>query len=500
MHGYEVTIHTEDTPKRNNYLSIQLKHHVPSQFSETNYIRTGYETVVAHRTSETFACVAQRDGIVQDINYDLGIIKISYTPAQYKNLDLQKISSSSLIRNKFSEMAQDALVKKQSIYIVQDDQKTSVFKIGDIYSFEGHNLKVTDIAPLELNHLSFDYLTDVAKSSLKKLPHPIIVKLAPMTINQVDNLDIFKFGTKFTSVQGSYLKQTIIPNVKIGDKISKGDVIAYNTGFFERDMFDPTQITWKHGIMANVVLMESDSTIEDSNAITEAFSKRMQMEPAHLRTLELNSKTSIRDLIPIGTEVQTTDLLCSLEDSDIASLTSDDDYAVIDLLNELNRKAPRARYHGIVEEIDVFYSCPIEDMHPTVAALVTQINKRKLKLAKLAKDTHKASDYVEPSLVQPGTKYHGIEFTKDTILIMIYISEKINHDIGSKSVLGLQMKTILSNIIEQPIYSESGYPIDMIFGARGVNNRLVTSPLTLGTGNRCLFEIGRQSVDFYFKE
>ena len=411
-----------------------------------------------------------------------------------------KVSNSSQIRDKFTELATSTLGKRLPIFIAQEDSNTTKFKLGDIYSFGDYSVKVTDISPYDQNTFSFDYLPDTAKNILSKAKRAVSIKLVPYFEKPADDMDVFKFGTKFTSVSGSYLKQTIIANVKQGDVVFRGDVIAFNTGFFELDPFDPKQVTWKHGIMTRVALMECDGTIEDASAITEELSRRLEMQPAHLRTLELNSKTILKDLVTVGTEVQTTDLLCTLEDSDIGSLTDSDDTSVLDLLTELNRKAPRARYHGIVSEIDVLYSCAIEDMHPSVAELVKKINQHKHQLSKAAKNTNKNTYYAEPSQIQVGTKYRGVEFGTDTIILMVYISESIDMDVGSKLVLMNQAKSVCSAVIEKPISTISGYPVDMIFSARGISNRILLSPTIVGFTNRCLVKLEELSIQKYFSE
>lgn len=454
--------------------------------------------VVAHRTGETYACIAQRDGIIEEVNNNLGIIKVKYQRVKKTPLDILKISNSNVIRTKFIELANVELAKLKPIYIVQEDEKTNHFKQGEIYSLGDYTIRVVDITPLDLNNIPMDYLNDSAKDILKKAKTPVLIKLVPKNTDASDDMDIFKFGVKFSSVSGSYLKQNIVANVKTGDKISRGDVIAYNTGFFELDQFDPKQVTWKHGIMAHIALMECNDTIEDSNAITKEFSKRMQMEPAHLRTIECNSNTIIKDLLPVGTEVQTTDLLCTLEDSDIGSLTESDDSSMLDLLTELNRKAPRARYHGIISEIDVLYSCPIEDMHPTVAVLVKKINAQKIKISNQADNTFKSSYFAQPSQIAPGVKYKGIEFQKDTIIFMIYIAEHIDHGQGDKLVVMAQAKSVTAAVIDQPISTESGYPVDMLFSARSFSNRIILSPTIIGFTNRVLERLEKIVVQKFF--
>ena len=465
-------------------------------------VRTGYEAVLAHRTGETFACTAQHDGVVEAVDSNLGLIKVRYTLKTPPTLKLEWISSTASIRNKFVELAKHALEAQHPIFIAQEDATTSAFHLHDTYSFNGVILQVMDILPL----LSFDqmpmneYLPSNAKQVILHAKHPVLVKLIPTTHNPKDEVDVFKFGTKFTSAAGTYVKQSVVCNVSVGDKIHRGDVLAYNSGFFELDPFDPNQVTWKHGVMSNIALMESNDTIEDSNAMSADFSRRMETSSSHLRMLQISAKTIIRDVKPIGSVVQTTDLLCTLEDADIASLSDSDNSAMLDLLTSLNRKSPRAQYHGEIAEIDVLYVCPLSEMHPSVAALVNQINIRKSALAKAAAATHKTADYALSSQVNVGTKYHGIEFEEDTVLFMFYISEIIEHGTGDKLVIANQMKSITATIIEQPIYTETGYPVDMIFSARSVNNRIVTSPTTTGFANRVLAHLEDVVTELYFKK
>ena len=491
---------TNDDGKRSAMLSIQLKHHVPSEYSETMRIRTGYEAVLAHRTGETFACTATRDGVVETVDEKLGMIKVQYTPTKPPVLDLSHVANTQAIRTKFVELAKHELADHNPIYIAQADGDLTTFHLHDIYTFNGLLVQVVDILPLNdpASIPMGEYLTDAARDALRSAKQPVLIKLISITHNPSDDVDVFKFGTKFTSAAGSFVKQTVVCNVKAGDKFKRGDVLAYNSGFFELDPFDPRQVTWKHGVMANVVLMESNDTVEDSDAITADFSRRLSTASTHLRTLKVTNNTIIRNLKTVGEEVQTTDLLCVLEDADIAIMTGDDDHAMVDMLASLSRKAPRARYHGTICEIDVLYACPISSMHPTLAAIVSEINHRKHSLAQAAKGTHKSSSFAEPGQVPIGTKYHGIEFDQDTVILMFYISEEITHGAGDKSTIGLQMKTVCANVIEKPISTESGVSVDMLFSARSVNNRVVFSPLIIGFTNRIMASLEKAALKLYF--
>jgi len=491
---------TNDDGKRAAFLSIQLHHHVPSEYSETMRVRTGYEAVLAHRTSEIYACSAKQDGVVEEINNDLGLIKVRYVQHVYPPFKFDRVSSSSAIRSKFTEVATRELAANHPVYVAQADAKTTEFHLHDIYIFNNMLLQVVDILPLaDIDTMPMnEYLTSSAKDTLHGEKQSVVVKFMRILHDPSDEVDIFKFGTKFTSAAGSFVKQKVVCNVTVGEKIHRGDILAYNTGFFELDPFDPKQVTWKHGIMANVALIEGNDTIEDSNAITPEFSKRLETASSHLRTLQITANTIIRDLKPIGTVVQTTDLLCTLEDADIASLSDADNNSMLELLTSLNRKAPRARYHGEIAEIDMLYSCPLSEMHPSLAALAKLINTRKSLLAEAASGTHKSVDYAAPAQVTVGTKFHGIEFLADTVMLMFYITEDIDLGAGDKIVLMNQAKSVTATVTEKPMETESHYPVDMLFSAKSVNNRIITSPTTVGFANRVLAHLETCSTDLYF--
>lgn len=58
---------TRDDPKRSLYASVQQSQAVAALNYQSNYLRTGYETVLAHRTSELYSKPAKQDGKITKI-------------------------------------------------------------------------------------------------------------------------------------------------------------------------------------------------------------------------------------------------------------------------------------------------------------------------------------------------------------------------------------------------------------------------------------------------
>lgn len=67
-----------DDPPRVNFNSIQSSHLMGTEYVNKNRVRTGYERVVAHRVSDNFAAVAEKDGKVTKIDHEAKLMEVTY--------------------------------------------------------------------------------------------------------------------------------------------------------------------------------------------------------------------------------------------------------------------------------------------------------------------------------------------------------------------------------------------------------------------------------------
>lgn len=65
-------------PKRANFASIQLSHHIPTKNQKPSRFRTGFETIVPYKTSNSFIGKAKHDGKIIKIDNDLELIIVEY--------------------------------------------------------------------------------------------------------------------------------------------------------------------------------------------------------------------------------------------------------------------------------------------------------------------------------------------------------------------------------------------------------------------------------------
>jgi hypothetical protein len=480
------------TGKRLSFCSIQLSHHVPSQEGETLRIRTGMEQVIAHYPSENFACAAKRNGKVIGINEKLGLLKLEY--------DLEQIKTSKEVSlNIKKDDIKKAYDNNTFIYMIRSDKDASKIKQGNV-------VNVNDTSPFEVvEKLPFKSLEDVPDTSmltqkefreLKEGP-VVYIRLSPKKHKESEQFEIFSFGESFTSVSGTYLKQTNVLNVKEGEKFKKGDILVYNSGFFEKDP-DSKQVNWKHGLTAKIALIEKSETIEDSCEISSNFSKRLHMSPAHLRTISITNNTLLTNIVKVGDVVETTDYLMIMEEGDLNSMDSIDDPETMEFLASLNRSMPTAKYHGTIAAIRVYHACPFEDLHPSIQELVKKTSSQLLKKSKEVRGTSKERQYLPPHRIPVGTKYQGVDFEEDTVMITIMIDEDLQCGPGDKLVIGAQAKTVIGAIMPSQAKTESGDDIDMFFGATAVNDRIIYSPFVMGVGERVMHTLEDEVVSMYF--
>lgn len=369
-----------DDPKRVNFIGIQRSHMIPCAGYKATPLRTGAESVMAHRNSDLFASTAKQNGKV-----------ISMTPTGF--------------------------------IVEYDDGLTEGFQTGRRY---GSNAGMT-------------------------IPHDVIT------------------------------------DFKVGDKFKLGDVLAFNAGFYERNLFDPGQVVMKMGVLATVALLESSDTLEDSCAISVSMSEKLRTNLTKVKTVVLNFDQEIRRIVHAGQAVKYDDPVCIIEDAVTANAGLFDEESY-DTLRVLGANAPSAKENGVVERIEVYYNGDKEDMSETLAR-VTDISDRQL-----AKRRGSAGLKVVSGQVDEGYRIDGNPLLMDTLCIKFYITTDHAMSVGDKGVLANQMKTVLGRVMYEPVTTESGTQVDVIFGAKSIFDRVVTSPFMIGTTNTLLDLIGKKAV------
>jgi hypothetical protein len=294
-----------------------------------------------------------------------------------------------------------------------------------------------------------------------------------------------QIGRRYGVATGTVIPHDIVTDLSVGTKVEKGHVIAWNSGFFERDIIVPSQVVWLSGIPAKTVLWESPTTFEDSCEISPKIARQMRMQTTEVRELTLRFTDEIRNLVQIGETVDADSFLCSIQDPISGTVTDLFDQSSIDKLRLLSRNSPRAKYAGEIGAIEVTYNGDLEDASETVRDLIVEADRRRARLAKQLKDGR-----------APTGEVMDVEL--DTVVVKIYINSHLDAADGDKGVFGNQLKTVIKSVFKEGLRTESGIEIDAVFSYTSVNNRIVLSPTLMGMANTLLRIASKRMANTYF--
>lgn len=303
----------------------------------------------------------------------------------------------------------------------------------------------------------------------------------------------YELGRYFGVSAGTTLPGDLLTTFKLGDTVNKGDILLYNQGFFEPNRFNPRQVVWKAGVLAKTAIMEASFTLEDSSAITDKLAKQLGTQITKVKTVVVQFDQTVRNLVTAGDKVDLDTILCTIEDSVTANNDLFDDES-LGYLRLLSAMTPRAKVVGTVEKVEVFYHGDVEDMSESLQELTgTSDKERKRQSRRLNRPTVTGS--VDQSLRIDG---NGLDL--DSLAIRFYITTDVGTGIGDKAVFANQMKTVIGRVLEGVHETESGKPFDAIFGSKSIQDRIVLSPMIIGTTNTLLRVIGENAAEIYFSE
>lgn len=302
-----------------------------------------------------------------------------------------------------------------------------------------------------------------------------------------------ELGRRFGSSMGTTLPHLVVSQFATGDKINQGDVLAYNDGFFEPLYENPKQVAWKAGVMAKTAFMEAGYTLEDSSAISKSLAKKLGTQITKVRTITVKFDQSVRNLVQPGDSVDLDTILCTIEDS-ITERANLFDEQSLQTLRLVGAMTPQAKAVGVVEKVEVYYHGDVEDMTESLQEIANAADRERKRHARRL-NRPPVTGSVDQSLRIEG---NGLEL--DQMAIRVYITSTVSAGIGDKAVFANQMKTVFGHVLDGIHETESGVELDAIFGYKSVQDRIVLSPMLIGTTNTLLRVIGERAAEIFFDE
>lgn len=296
-------------------------------------------------------------------------------------------------------------------------------------------------------------------------------------------------GRQYGKAEGSVYPYNILvhPFIKEGKAIKKGQVIAYNDGFFEQDMLDPSTVVMKSSMNVKVALVETGDTHEDSCAISKKIGQMFAAKTTHIKSITLNFDQEVSNVVKIGQLVNPNDPILIIQDEITSG--SKFDSASIDTLKRMSSQAPKSKYKGVIDRIEVFYNGDKEDMSESIRALADRSDKELLGACKATNSTMYTGE------VNEDYRVAGVPLAMDRAEIRIYITTENTAGVGDKGIFCNQMKGTIGRVLTGSITTERGEVVDATFSYKSVNKRVVISPIIIGTSSTLLKAVGKNASE-----
>ena len=296
-----------------------------------------------------------------------------------------------------------------------------------------------------------------------------------------------KLGRVYGKAEGSIYPHNLVSmsSLKEGKSFKKGQVLAYNDGFFEPDMLEPDKVIMKSAMVINVALMESADCHEDSCSVSKRVSDMFTSKATYVKSVTLDFTQEINSVLPIGSKLDPTTVLMIIQD-EITSGGGFSDEA-IESLRRRSAQAPKAGHKGVLEKIEVLYNGDKEDMTDSLRSLADKSDRDR------AAECRSTLSPVITGEVNDDYRVSGVPLTLDRVEIKFYITSEYKAGVADKGVFCNQMKGTIGRVMMSPIKTKSGEVVDATFSYKSINKRIVISPIIQGTTNTLLKAIAKKA-------
>jgi hypothetical protein len=307
---------------------------------------------------------------------------------------------------------------------------------------------------------------------------------------------------------GFYIENKLNPVMEVGEKVIPKSIVAINGEFFDKTATG--EIVYKPGPMANVAIIHSSFTFEDSLACSERISEKMSSYLVMKEDVTLGKNSNIEYMVKVGDKVKVGSPLVIYDESYddeftnkmLASLKSD-----AESLKDM--KTPIAsHYNGEITDIKIYYTVPFDQLSPTLQTIVKNYNKgitvkEKIISSYKIEDSNVIKQKAEMVKTDMNGKIKGVK-VGEGILIEFYVKFKDKFGIGDKCTSSTALKGINQDIYpegQEPfLASDPNTKIDIYLGFTSIMARMTNSITIVGGANRVLLDLKTKMQNIYEAE
>jgi hypothetical protein len=292
--------------------------------------------------------------------------------------------------------------------------------------------------------------------------------------NQYPN-DYVTLGIEYGKAKGCVYPHNIISDREAGYVFKAGECLAYNTGFFERDIIEPTQVVYKGATIGRITFLEAIETDEDSTIPSASLADKLQTYSTDIKDIVVEFTDDIRNMKKVGDKVELGDILCNIVNKTVADAELFSEQS-LNLLNDVSADSPKCKHTGEITRIECFYNGEIENMSDSLKKIALKSDDYCRKQSKRT-----LGDYHKSGLVTNDFKVGGQRLERDRACIRIYITGLVRAGAGDKATVGGQVKTTFADVIRGRYSTlRDGKEVDLLNSYLAPCNRKVKSMELMG--------------------
>lgn len=303
-----------------------------------------------------------------------------------------------------------------------------------------------------------------------------------------------------------YVSQQFELLYNVGEKFSKGAILAKNPNFFSGNGKD-SDIVYCLGRNTKVAIASGDFTLEDSSIITDEVSEGMATKVTMRKTKILDKNATVSFIAREGQDIKTGDPLLVFENSFNDESMNDilgkigDEFA--ENIAEMSKNELKCKYTGKVVKINIYYTNELNEYSESLQKVIrSYINEKKSRKNIIEKIKGTGYDSLNSPIIerQTETKIKG-EDVIDGVMFEFFIEYYQELGIGDKIIYGTALKTIISKVLEKGEEPYSEYRedenIEAVMSPLSINSRMTLDVFVDGYTAKALIELKRQIKDIY---
>ena len=181
------------------------------------------------------------------------------------------------------------------------------------------------------------------------------------------------------SASGFYQVVKLDTNLKLGSKVKKNDIVAYDHLSFSNKNGMNNDLEYNIGTLVKCAMLDTDEGFEDSAIISKDLSEAMASDVVVKKEINLAKETTVYKLLEPGTHVEEGDIIATIqtpydeEDANALLKTLVDDPEEISNLGRINITS---KVTGIIQDIEIYRTVELDELSDSLKKICKKYEKK----------------------------------------------------------------------------------------------------------------------------